>query len=33
MLLGEYTAEVLAELGYSPDEVRALAADGTTAPR
>jgi formyl-CoA transferase len=30
-LLGEHTDAVLAELGYSPDEVRALAEAGATA--
>jgi formyl-CoA transferase len=30
-LLGEHTNEVLAELGYSPDDVRALAETGATA--
>jgi formyl-CoA transferase len=30
-LLGEHTAEVLAQLGYSADEVRALAEVGATA--
>ncbi len=28
---GQHTAEVLGELGYTPDEVRALAADGIVA--
>ena len=27
-LLGEHSAEVLAELGYSPEEIRRLATDG-----
>jgi len=31
-LLGEHSAEVLDELGYSGDEIAALAADGTIAP-
>jgi formyl-CoA transferase len=30
-LLGEHTEEVLAELGYSPDNMRALAEAGATA--
>jgi len=30
-LLGEHTNEVLAELGYSPDEMRTLAEVGATA--
>jgi formyl-CoA transferase len=30
-LLGEHTEEVLAELGYAPDEVRKLAEVGATA--
>ena len=28
---GQHTAEVLGELGYAPDEIRALAADGVIA--
>jgi formyl-CoA transferase len=31
-LLGEHTEQVLAELGYSPDDMRGLAAAGATAP-
>jgi formyl-CoA transferase len=30
-LLGEHTNEVLAELGYSPEDVQTLAAAGATA--
>jgi crotonobetainyl-CoA:carnitine CoA-transferase CaiB-like acyl-CoA transferase len=27
-LLGEHSAQVLAELGYSPEEIRRLVSDG-----
>jgi formyl-CoA transferase len=30
-LYGQHTAEVLGELGYAPEEIGALAADGVVA--
>ncbi len=32
-LLGEHTEEILAELGFSAEEIARLGADGTTTPR